>query len=112
MNHRIYSYLRYLTSLQIGFSDQKVCLVRVRNPWGVGQGEWTGKWSDGSAEWGAVPEDVKDRLQVEGKEDGEFWMELNDYFDYFRDTHVCNFTPDFDKDGTTDGLGELWGTLL
>lgn len=46
-------------------------LVQLRNPWG--RGEWTGPWSDGSAEWAQNPE-VADELQPQDAEDGAFWM--------------------------------------
>lgn len=84
-----------------------VPMFRVRNPWGTEKGEWQGRWQDGAPEWGDVSPEVKEKLQIKGRADGEFWMDLRDYADYFKDTHVCNFTPDFDKDGTTDGLDRV-----
>ena len=44
---------------------------------------------------------------MQNKGDGEFWMELLDYMKHFRDTHICNFTPDFDEDGSQDNLGNV-----
>jgi hypothetical protein len=49
-------------------------LLRVRNPWG--EGEWKGKWSDGSKEW--TPEILK-QLKYEFAEDGTFWIEFSDF---------------------------------
>lgn len=31
-------------------NGEKIDLMQLRNPWG--HKEWTGKWSDGSSEWG------------------------------------------------------------
>ena len=83
---------------------KSVRLVRVRNPWGTSEGEWKGAWSDGSAEWDKVDDDVRESLHVRGKGDGEFWVEASDYLKHFKSTHICNFTPDFDKDGKEDDL--------
>jgi hypothetical protein len=57
-------------------------LVQLRNPWG--QGEWKGAFSDSSKDW--TPElKVYFNLSDCDKEDGRFWMPLDDFereFDY------------------------------
>mmetsp|Transcript_30013 Transcript_30013/g.95912 ORF Transcript_30013/g.95912 Transcript_30013/m.95912 type:complete len:482 (-) Transcript_30013:149-1594(-) len=57
-------------------------LVKIRNPWG--SGEWTGAWCDGSEEWHNHPKIAK-KLKADLKEndDGVFWMEWNDFLEYF-----------------------------
>ncbi|XP_041347254.1 calpain-8-like isoform X1 [Gigantopelta aegis] len=54
-----------------------VCLLRIRNPWGFH--EWKGAWSDRSKEWESVVEKTLDHTK---KDDGEFWMCLDDYMKY------------------------------
>lgn len=80
-------------------SGQDVNLVRIRNPWG--NTEWTGPWSDGSREWGTVPEGA---VPVANIDDGEFWMSLKDFIVYFSGITVCSLIPDFDLDGRPDSL--------
>jgi hypothetical protein len=46
-------------------------LLRLRNPWG--RGEWSGAWSDGSAEW---TEELQTILDYDFADDGTFWMEV------------------------------------
>jgi len=65
--------------------------VKVRNPWG--QTEWNGAWSDTSSMW--TPE-LKQRLQVENKDDGIFFMEYKDFLKYFDDIQIC-YTHDNHK---------------
>eukprot|EP01062_Namystynia_karyoxenos_P006495 TRINITY_DN12281_c0_g1_i1.p1 TRINITY_DN12281_c0_g1~~TRINITY_DN12281_c0_g1_i1.p1 ORF type:complete len:942 (+),score=297.25 TRINITY_DN12281_c0_g1_i1:109-2826(+) len=75
-------------------------LVLIRNPWGTGQGEWQGEWSDGHPLWSQYPRlrsvcDEKARLAAgEGfdakkKEDGIFWMKWSDVRLYFDSGGVC-----------------------
>ena len=45
----------------------------MRNPWG-NEMEWNGAWSDGSPEWGYVPDEEKEALGINFDNDGEFWM--------------------------------------
>ncbi|GLE04739.1 hypothetical protein PINS_up013718 [Pythium insidiosum] len=52
--------------------------VQVRNPWG--QCEWTGAWSDGSAEW--TPEWMT-LLGHKFGDDGAFWMSYDDFLNTF-----------------------------
>ncbi|XP_064614141.1 LOW QUALITY PROTEIN: calpain-2 catalytic subunit-like [Liolophura sinensis] len=86
----------------VTYKGKQVPLVRIRNPWG--KVEWTGPWSDGSRELAEVP---KGSISTENKDDGEFWMSLDDFFVYFSQASICSITPDFDMDGRKDGLGYI-----
>jgi len=83
-----------------------VRLLRLRNPWGQGHGEWRGAWSDNAVEWRSVSEVDRRQLDIQFGPDGEFWMRLDDYVDYFHTTSVCSLAPDFDRDGLDDGLSK------
>src|SRR5688500_10435161 len=50
-------------------------LLRIRNPWG--EGEWAGKWCDGSKEW---TDQIKKQLNYEFADDGTFWIEFQDFY--------------------------------
>ncbi|KAK7100680.1 calpain-9-like [Littorina saxatilis] len=76
-----------------------VSIMRILNPWGWM--EWTGPWSDGSREWKGVPISEVPRAV---KDEGEFWMCLDDFMIYFNQTIVGSVTPDFDQDGVPDSL--------
>ena len=52
-------------------SSNKICLIRLRNPWGFI--EWNGRFSDGSIEWNSLTESQKQDIGLVNKEDGEFW---------------------------------------
>ncbi len=50
---------------------------------------------------------VCQKLQYEGmKNDGEFWMSMKDFQEHFYKIYICNFTPDINEDGKTDGLSK------
>ncbi|XP_036300939.1 calpain-3 isoform X2 [Pipistrellus kuhlii] len=77
---------------EVTFKDEKVKLVRLRNPWG--QVEWTGSWSDGWKDWSFVDKDEKARLKHEVAEEGEFWMSYDDFVYHFTKLEICNLTAD------------------
>ncbi|XP_058128421.1 calpain-B-like [Anopheles ziemanni] len=70
-----------------------VRLLRVRNPWGMG-GEWNGRWSDKSREWNAIDARERKRMGLTIENDGEFWIELNDFIKYFDRLEVCHLSPE------------------
>ncbi|XP_016000413.1 calpain-3 isoform X3 [Rousettus aegyptiacus] len=74
------------------FKNEKVKLVRLRNPWG--QVEWNGSWSDGWKDWSFVDKGEKARLQHQVTEDGEFWMSYDDFIYHFTKLEICNLTAD------------------
>ncbi|KAF6350903.1 calpain 3 [Rhinolophus ferrumequinum] len=74
------------------FKDEKVKLVRLRNPWG--QVEWNGSWSAGWKDWSFVDKDEKARLQDLVTEHGEFWMSYDDFIYHFTKLEICNLTAD------------------
>lgn len=53
-------------------------IVKMRNPWG--HKEWSGDWGDGSSRWN---EELKERLKVEDKDDGIFWISIKDFIKQF-----------------------------
>ncbi|KAM4641669.1 calpain-2 catalytic subunit-like [Discoglossus pictus] len=71
--------------------DRKIQLLRLRNPWG--KVEWNGRWSDHSPMWSTLDRSLQAKLQVKG-EDGEFWMQMDDFLRYFDTLEVCNLTAD------------------
>ncbi|KAI6175840.1 Calpain clp-1 [Aphelenchoides bicaudatus] len=70
----------------------QTCLLRIRNPWGNDQ-EWNGPWSDNAPEWNYISYEQKQRMQVEFKHDGEFWMEFDDFVREFEELETCNLGP-------------------
>ncbi|XP_041510858.1 calpain-12 [Microtus oregoni] len=73
----------------LGFT--KVRLLRLRNPWG--RVEWSGPWSDSCPRWDMLPSEWRDALLVK-KEDGEFWMELQDFLTHFNTVQICSLSPE------------------
>ncbi|XP_059375309.1 calpain-1 catalytic subunit-like [Carassius carassius] len=69
-----------------------VRLVRVLNPWGMG--EWNGAWSDNSSLWDKVSEKEKTSCRSLAN-DGEFWMSMEDFTKNFEDIDICCLSPDF-----------------
>ncbi|XP_018085792.1 calpain-1 catalytic subunit isoform X2 [Xenopus laevis] len=67
-----------------------VSLIRVRNPWG--HTEWSGPWRDGGSEWLSVID--RKEIEVENLEDGEFWMEVEDFQKNFQVMEICHLSPE------------------
>jgi len=77
------------------FNDER--LIKLRNPHGSGGAEWRGDWGDNSFKWN---EKAKKQLKFENKEDGIFWMSLDDFVYEFKSLYVCRI---FDQ--------KLWKTV-
>ncbi|XP_059197909.1 calpain-9 [Centropristis striata] len=82
---------------EVTVRGRKVQLIRVRNPWG--QVEWNGPWSDKSREWNYVDAADKNRI-LQNSDDGEFWMEFDDFKQNYDKVEICNMTPDALTDNT------------
>ncbi|KAM9348877.1 calpain-1 catalytic subunit-like [Symphorus nematophorus] len=76
---------------EVEYYGSKVRLVRVMNPWG--RQEWSGKWSDKSDMWNRVS--PEDREKCFDRDDGEFWMELEEFCHYFMILSICCENPNF-----------------
>lgn len=75
---------------EVARNGGSVRLIQLRNPWG--QGEWKGRWSDGSSEWS---EDVKKKLKYQNKDDGIFWMQVEDFVSSFEEVCVNKLHEDY-----------------
>ncbi|XP_047462186.1 calpain-2 catalytic subunit-like [Mugil cephalus] len=80
---------------QVESDGNKVNLVRIWNPWG--EGEWNGAWNDKSELWRTVRRDVR-RECLRVCNDGEFWMTMEDFCDYFEELDICCDSPNFVDD--------------
>lgn len=78
-------------------------LFKLRNPWG--RGEWNGAYSDKSDVW---TEDLKRQLGWKDRNDGIFYMRVQDFVNEFRNISICHYRedytlssfPDFNKNGS------------
>lgn len=87
---------------EVTYRGKKIKLIRVRNPWG--QVEWNGPWSDNSREWDVIDKEEKKRLTQNALDDGEFWMEFEDFKSNYDKVEICNLTPD----ALTDSTARKW----
>ena len=71
------------------YNGKEIRLLKIRNPWG--DTEWKGDWSDKSRLWN--PE-LKAQFGLNDKDDGSFWISLEDFLDYFDSTNICKILYD------------------
>ncbi|KAM9793031.1 calpain-9 [Neosynchiropus ocellatus] len=90
---------------EVKFRGRTIKLIRIRNPWG--QVEWNGPWSDNSSEWDYVDRADKNRI-LHNHDDGEFWMEFEDFKQNYSKVEICNMTPD----SLTDSTQRHWEVSL
>ncbi|XP_006002666.1 calpain-14-like [Latimeria chalumnae] len=77
---------------QVDYKGRTERLIRLWNPWG--QEEWKGRWSDEAVQWERISKEEQDNLNKK-KEDGEFWMALQDFRDYFNGLVISDANPEF-----------------
>jgi hypothetical protein len=66
----------------------EIDLIKVRNPWGRGEFQ-SGLWDDDGDGWSQYPE-VYDAIQpVLGCDDGVFWVDKDEFFEYFKTIYLC-----------------------
>ncbi|KAG8006176.1 Calpain-5 [Nibea albiflora] len=65
----------------------RLFMVRMRNPWGTT--DWTGAWSQGSQQWQQMSRADKEKMGLNVRDVGEFWMDFKDFCHYFTDVVVC-----------------------
>lgn len=87
---------------EVYHKGSKVKLVRVLNPWG--EQEWNGNWSDSSPLWKQVSRE--DQAKCEKDNNGEFWIELEDFCHNFSCLTICCENPNF-MDGDLDCQWQL-----
>jgi len=83
MNIKGNSFFSFIAST----SNEKLHMIRLRNPWG--SNEWNGPWSDRSEHWNKVPKSEREKMGLNFDDDGEFWMEFNDFLYYFDEVSIC-----------------------
>ena len=66
-------------------------VVRLRNPWG--NGEWNGDWSDSSSRWTSA---LKNKMGLDKKDDGDFYMSFNDFTTYYVTMGFAKIHPDYE----------------
>nr|XP_029529011.1 calpain-9-like [Oncorhynchus nerka] len=79
--------------------DGEALLLRLRNPWGFV--EYSGPWSDKSKDWDDVNAAEKKRIELKKSEDGEFWMNVEDFTRLFDTVELCSVNPEPIVDGET-----------
>ncbi|KAL4483298.1 hypothetical protein ABPG72_007940 [Tetrahymena utriculariae] len=70
------------------FGQQK--LIKLKNPWA--KTEWKLDWSDESTCW---TEELKQKVNLEVKDDGVFWMSFEDFYQNFSYVSVAFFNPNY-----------------
>ena len=68
-------------------NQKQVRCLKLRNPWG--QGEWTGLFSDYSLIWEKIDQ-AREIFQLTASDDGEFWICVDDFFEYFEKIEICH----------------------
>ena len=66
------------------WKERNIYLIKLRNPWG--EAGWKGKWGDNSPYW---TDEYKRYFKYKKRNDGVFWIDINDYINNFDATYIC-----------------------
>ena len=78
----------FLNATYLNVGGEKIKIVQLRNPWGIGQ--FKGRWSDYDQAWNYISEEEKKRLNFDpNQKDGIFFMTFDDFRSEFRTLTVA-----------------------
>ena len=72
------------------YEYKDIRLLKLRNPWG--SYEWSGDYSDKSEKW---DDELKKFVNFENKDDGIFFMKIEDFLKYFPYTFICKYKNNY-----------------
>ncbi len=72
------------------YEYKEIKLLKLRNPWG--SFEWTGDFSDKSKKW---TEELKKFVGYSNRDDGIFFMKIEDFLAYFPYTFICKYKSNY-----------------
>ncbi|XP_061575406.1 calpain-12 [Cololabis saira] len=87
-------------------ASNNILLLKLRNPWGFI--EYSGPWSDKGKEWDDLDKSEKERLELKKKEDGEFWISVDDFSRIFNIVELCSVSPDSLEGAGTTATPSSW----
>eukprot|EP00826_Nyctotherus_ovalis_P014121 TRINITY_DN138_c0_g3_i1.p1 TRINITY_DN138_c0_g3~~TRINITY_DN138_c0_g3_i1.p1 ORF type:complete len:879 (+),score=259.64 TRINITY_DN138_c0_g3_i1:50-2638(+) len=73
-----------------------VRLIQIRNPWG--EYEWTGDWSDACGNW---TNELRMQAGHVKKDDGTFFMSIDDFYNLYSYTFVCQVVDSYIRTDVT-----------
>ena len=71
---------------------QYLRLIQLRNPWSYY--EWLGNFHDKSDKWNIIP-NLRQKVGLINKDDGLFFMDFNDFLQYYPYTYVLNYKKNY-----------------
>ncbi|XP_038550115.1 calpain-12 isoform X2 [Micropterus salmoides] len=88
-------------------ASEEMFLLKLRNPWGFG--EYCGPWSDKGKEWDDVDKAEKEMIHLKNKDDGEFWISIENFCSVFNVVEHCSVNPDtLEEENTPDSPSSIW----
>jgi hypothetical protein len=75
---------------EVSVDRKNYYFLLLRNPYGYNK--WKGNYSDDSTLWTKA---LKDAVKFNEKDEGCFWVSLEDYFQLFDHTFLCKYEKDF-----------------
>ena len=87
-----YNHAYGLTRVEDVTATDQLQLIYIRNPWGPGPAEWSGRYCDEDEMWDDQMK-LREKLNYQFQNDGNWWMDYKDWKANYNKVYVCKIFP-------------------